>query len=421
MTRSQISWILYDVANSAFVLIVTTTLMPIFFKTYAAGGLKAEVATSYWGFTVAAASLLVAGAAPVLGTIADYRGNKKRIMTAAIILGIMATLLFLSVRPGQWLLCLILYGLARVGFAAANLCYDSFLTDVAPKAEMDRISARGYGWGYIGSTVPFLLSLAGLLITRRMYTSEDCFPAAGFAVAFVIVAVWWGLFSLPLLKNVHQMYSVPPSARPFRDSFLTLHETFKKIRQFRDVFVFLLAYFFYIDGVYTIISMAMAYGMDLKLSQTALIGVILFIQILAWPFALLFGKLADRFSARRMIFVGIGIYILLTLLAFFLPVIEFPVYKTGLFYFMGVLIAFAQGGIQALSRSLFGKLIPREKSAEFFGFYNIFGKFAAIMGPALMSATTLLTGSSRYGVLSLLILFFVGGFLLLRIPASREK
>ncbi len=412
LSKPEKSWILYDVANSAFVLIVTTTLMPLFFKTHAAEGMDSELATSYWGFTLSAASLLVAVAAPVLGTLADFQGNKKKIMMAAISLGIAATLLLLAVRPGRWLLCLTLYGLARIGFAAANICYDAFLTDVAEKNSMDRLSARGFGWGYIGSTVPFLLALAALLITRRLYHS-DIFPIAGFYVAFVIAAVWWGLFSLPLLKNVRQKYAVSPSARPVRDSFATLYETFQKIRQYRPVFMFLLAYFFYIDGVYTIISMAMAYGMDLQLGQTALIGVILFIQILAWPFALLFGILADRFSGRLMIVIGIGVYCLLCVLAFFLPALSLPAYKTGLFFLMGFLIAFAQGGIQSLSRSFLAKLVPPHKAAEFFGFYNIFGKFAAIMGPALMSGVTLLAGSARYGVLSLLMLFLAGGILLL--------
>ncbi|MFP4039086.1 MAG: MFS transporter [Desulfosudaceae bacterium] len=419
LTRPEKSWILYDVANSAFVLIVTTTLMPIFFKSHAARGVDPDTATSWWGLTVSAASLAVAVSAPLIGTLADYRGNKKKIMILAIVSGMAATLLCGAVRPGQWLLCLVLYGLARFGFATANICYDAFLTDVTTADRMDRISARGFGWGYIGSVVPFLLALAGLVLTRRLYQTET-FPAAGFMLAFFIAAAWWGLFSLPLLKNVRQVYFAPPAARPVRDSFVTLYRTLSRIRRYRDVFLFLLAYFFYIDGVYTIISMAMAFGLDLKLSQGFLIGVILFIQVLAWPFAILFGNLAERFSARGMILAGIGIYSLLTVTAFFLPVINNSGLQVGLFYLMGFLIALAQGGIQSLSRSFFGKMIPPHRAAEFFGFYNIFGKFAAILGPALMGVATLATGSSRYGVLSILSLFLIGGILLTKVKPSDQ-
>jgi len=417
LTRPEKSWILYDVANSAFVLIVTTTLMPIFFKSHAARGIDPDTATSWWGFTVSIVSLAVAVAAPLIGTLADYRGHKKKIMAGAILIGMAATLACGLVQAGQWLLCLVLYGLARFGFAAANICYDAFLTDVTTADRMDRISAQGFGWGYIGSVIPFLLALAGLMLTRRIYGTA-AYPAAGFALAFVIAAAWWGGFSLPLLKNVRQIYFVPATTRLIRDSLATLGRTLADIRQYRAVFLFLLAYFFYIDGVYTIISMAMAFGLDLQLSQTLLIGVILMIQVLAWPCALVFGALADRFSARGMILAGIGIYSLLTITAFFLPEIHLPGLKTGLFFLMGGLIALAQGGIQSLSRSLFGKMIPRQRAAEFFGFYNIFGKFAAILGPALMGAATLATGSSRYGVLSILVLFLVGGGLLLLVPAD---
>ncbi|MDY6822856.1 MAG: MFS transporter [Thermodesulfobacteriota bacterium] len=411
LTREEKSWILYDVANSAFVLIVTTTLMPIFFKTYAARSMDPDTATSLWGFTVSAASFIVALAAPFLGTLGDYRGNKKRLFATAIITGVFATLLFLLIRIDQWLFCLILYAIARIGFAGANIFYDAFLVDITTNDRMDRISAYGFGWGYVGSVIPFLFAIAALLITQQM-AGTAAFPASGFRIAFLITAIWWAVFSLPVLRSVRQVHFTRTVRNPVIDSLTTLANTLKQIKDYRPIVLFLIAYFFYIDGVYTIISMAMAYGMDLELGQPALIAVVLMIQVLGWPCAIVFGLLASRISARAMILAGIGIYAFLTFVAFLLPVIDDPGIKTILFFTMGGLIALAQGGIQSLSRSLFGKMIPKDRSAEFFGFYNIFGKFAAILGPSLMGLTTLLTGSSRYGVLSIMGLFIIGGTLL---------
>ncbi len=411
MTQQEKSWILYDVANSAFVLIVTTTLMPIFFKTHVAIGVISDTATAYWGFTVAAASLVVALSAPFLGTLADFPGNKKKMLAGAVCIGVLATLMLSMIRPGQWLFCLIVYGIARIGFSTANIFYDAFLVDVTTDERMDRISAYGYGWGYIGSVIPFLAALGMLFLAKGMTGSDD-FPAAGFAVAFILTGVWWGGFSLPLLKNVQQTHAVPASTRPLADSAMTLFNTLKKIGRYKNIALFLLAYFFYIDGVYTIISMALAYGLDQQLSQTLLISVVLFIQVLGWPCAILFGHLAARLSAKSMILAGIGVYCLLTFVGFMLPVIANPGHKVAVFMAMGFLIALSQGGVQSLSRSFFGRMIPKAQAAEFFGFYNIFGKFAAIIGPGLMGLATLVTGSSRYGVLSILGLFIVGGILL---------
>ncbi|MDY6906479.1 MAG: MFS transporter [Thermodesulfobacteriota bacterium] len=411
LTREEKSWILYDVANSAFVLIITTTLMPIFFKTYAAQSMPRDTATSFWGFTVSATSLIVAVAAPFLGTLGDYKGNKRRLLAAAIITGVSATLLLPFIQIDQWLFCLLLYGIARIGFAWANIFYDAFLVDITTNDRMDRISAYGFGWGYIGSVIPFILAIAGLLVTQRIYNTAT-FPAIGFRMAFVITALWWGLFSIPVLKTARQVHFTEPVKNPLAETVVTLFNTFRHIKTYKPVVIFLLAYFFYIDGVYTIITMAMAYGMDLELSQTALIAVVLLIQILGWPCAIVFGMLADKISARAMILTGIGIYSFLTFVAFLLPGVDDPGIKTALFFAMGGLIALAQGGIQSLSRSFFGKMIPKDKATEFFGFYNIFGKFAAILGPSLMGLATLLTGSSRYGVLSILGLFIIGGILL---------
>jgi len=411
MTREELSWVLYDVGNSAFVLVMVTAIMPIFFKDVAAAGMSGVESTAEWGFANSAASLILAVLAPVLGAMADYKDRKKQFFLFFLYLGITFTVLLVFVGKGQWLLCLILFVFARVGWAGANIFYDAFLPDVTVQARMDLISARGYGYGYIGSVIPFLL-IIGLLLGSGM---GEGLPVGPTKVGFLIVALWWFILSLPAVKNLHQIHYLPADPAPVRRSFQRLWRTFQEIRQYKQAFLFLAAYFFYIDGVDTIISMSTAYGRDLGFSVPLLIAVLLVIQIVAFPFALLFGRLAGLSSTRRMIFVGIGVYCVATLAAFFLPVIDDMFLKTLAFWGIAILVASSMGGIQALSRSYFCRLIPAERSAEFFGFYNVFGKFAAITGPFLMAVVGRMTGETRWGVLSILILFVVGAVLLSRV------
>ncbi|MDO9263972.1 MAG: MFS transporter, partial [Desulfosalsimonadaceae bacterium] len=414
LTREELSWVLYDVGNSAFVLVMVTAIMPIFFKDFAARGLPDATATANWGFANSAASLLLAFLAPVLGVMADYKGFKIKFFAAFMSLGLGFTLLLTLIQEGRWLPCLLLFVMARVGWAGANIFYDAFIVDVTADAadgdRMDRVSAAGYAWGYIGSVVPFLI-IIGLILTG----SGDAYPSLPIVptkIGFVIVAFWWLAFALPMLKNVKQKYAAPPSPAPIKEAFYRLWETFADIRRHRQAFYFLIAYFFYIDGVDTIISMSTAYGRDLGFSVTLLIIVILFIQIIAFPFALLYGRLAGRFSAKTMLMAGICVYCVITLMAFLLPEIPDINIKTAIFWVIAFLVGSSMGGIQALSRSFFGKLIPAENSAEFFGFYNVFGKFAAIAGPFLMGVVDRMTGHSRWGVLSILLLFIIGAWLL---------
>lgn len=411
MSKEEISWILYDVGNSAFVLVMVTALMPIFFKDVAAIGMSGAESTANWGFANSIASFFLAILAPLLGAMADYKGMKKRFFLVFLLIGISFTLLLLLVGQGQWLLCLCLFILARLGWAGANIFYDAFLPDVTNRERMDLISSRGYGYGYVGSVLPFLV-IIGLILYFGM---EEGLPVPAIRVSFIIVACWWLLFSLPAIKNLRQVHYLPLESSTFSllsCSFKRLWITLKEVRQHKQVFIFLAAYFFYIDGVGTIISMSTAYGRDLGFGVTMLIVVLLFIQLVAFPFALLFGNLAKRFSTKKMLYAGIVVYCLATILAFYLPVIDDLKLKNLMFWFIAFLIASSMGGIQALSRSYYGGLIPAEKSAEFFGFYNVFGKFAAISGPLLMGVVARMTGESRWGILSLLLLF-VGGLLLL--------
>lgn len=402
---------MYDVGNSAFVLVMVTAIMPIFYKDFAASGVPAAISTANWGFANSTASLILALLAPVLGTMADYRWKKKLFLAGFLVLGLVFTLGLPLIREGQWLLCLVVFVIARVGWAGANIFYDAFIVDVATPERMDMISSRGYAWGYIGSVLPFLVIIA-LILTSGM---ADGLPIPAVKTGFLIVALWWLLFSIPLLKNVRQTHGIAVSAAPVRDAFTRLLATVKEIRRHRQVFLFLAAYFLYIDGVDTIISMSTAYGRDLGFGITLLIAVLLFIQVVAFPFALLFGRLAGRYSTKTMLLAGIGVYCLATLIGFLLPSISDTGLKTALFWCIAFLVASSMGGIQALSRSYYARLIPAEKSAEFFGFYNVFGKFAAITGPFLMGIVGQMAGHSRWGVLSLLLLFIAGGALLLQV------
>jgi len=416
MTREEVSWILYDVGNSAFVLVMVTALMPLFFKDFAALGMSGAESTANWGFANSTASFILAFLAPVLGTMADYKGMKRKFFIFFLFVGICFTLLLLLVGEGQWLLCLALFIFARIGWAGANIFYDAFLPDVAGKKRMDLISTRGYGYGYVGSVVPFLL-IIGLILGSGLHNG---LPVGAIRASFVIVAVWWLIFSIPAIKNLHQRHYLPVGLSVLSGSFTRLWITLKEIRKYKQVFLFLAAYFFYIDGVGTIITMSTAYGRDLGFGVTMLIVVLLFIQLVAFPFALLFGRLAELYSTRRMLFAGIGVYCLATLMAFFLPVIADLFYKTLAFWVIAFLVASSMGGVQALSRSYYAQLIPAEKSAEFFGFYNVFGKFAAISGPLLMGMVGRMTGETRWGVLSILLLFVVGSILLGRVQDSAE-
>jgi len=410
--KEEQSWILYDVANSAFVLVVVTAILPIFFKDYIAQQLSQATSTALWGYMNSAASMTVALISPFAGRLADRYHSKKLFFAVFLILGLLATTSLSIIEQGQIIFCVFAFLLARIGWSGANLFYDAFLCDVTSKDRMDRVSSFGYGFGYIGSIVPFLV-IIWLILSAGM---ANGLPVTATRTGFLIVALWWFIFSLPMLKNVRQKKI---AAQQVSTTGTNLLQTLKDISRDRHLLLFLLAYFFYIDGVGTVISMSTAYGRDLGFGVTLLIIVLLFIQVVAFPFALLYGKLAKRFSTLNMLLAGIGIYILITLLAFLLPWITSQQIKTVLFWVIAFLVASSMGGIQALSRSYFARIIPIEKSGEYFGFFNIFGKFAAIAGPLLMAIVTSISGDSRWGILSMLILFTAGGFFLNKIRTMK--
>lgn len=413
MTAPERSWALYDWANSAYTIVIVTAILPLYFKSAATeAGISASTSTAYWGYANSFSTLIVALLAPILGTIADFKGFKKRFFTFFSVLGIAFTLLLAVVPADQWMILLIVFVLTSIGFAGSNVFYDAFLVDVTTEERMNRISASGFAYGYIGSTIPFVISIAIIVLAQTGTIPLSVTVAS--QIAFVITALWWGIFTIPMLKNVEQNYYVEHVPNPVKASFKKLIITFKNIKVYRPLFLFLLAYFFYIDGVNTIIKMSTAYGSDLGIDSTTLLIVLFVTQVVAAPFTVLFGKLGTKYGDKQLIMVGICIYIFICCYAFFLD-------SALDFWILAMFVGMAQGGIQSLSRSYFGKLVPKESSNEFFGFYNIFGKFAAVAGPLLLGVTTHITGKTNYGVFTLVILFIVGAIILLRVPNSSEN
>ncbi len=408
LTKEERSWVLYDCGNSAYSMAVTTALLPIVF------GMFRNVQSSMdLGYFNSIASIFIAILSPILGTIADYKDKKKRFFIFFAFLGILSTaaLAFVSPASGQWQLLILFFILSAIGFAGSNIFYDSFLVDITPDDRMDKVSTSGFAFGYISSVIPFGLSLVLVFLLGMD-------KAIGYQIGFIVTALWWGLLTVPMIRDVRQKHYIESEPNPIGNSFKRLAKTFRNIKQHKTVFVFLIAYFLYIDGVDTIIKMVVPYATTVlgtnALDTFTLLGILLVIQIIAFPCAILYGNLAQKYSARSMIIVGIFTYIISCIAAFFIS-------SVWHIFILGALIGSAQGGIQALSRSYYAKIIPKEQSNEFFGFYNIFGKFAAIVGPAIMALTTTLTGNAKLSILAIIPLFIAGFFVFITLPKDAVK
>lgn len=411
-TKSILAWALYDWANSAFATTVMAGFFPLFFKQYWSAGMETTHSTFQLGVGNAVASLVIVMLAPLLGAIADCGGLRKRFLFLLAASGIVATAALAGVGEGNWLAAIVLFVTATIGFMGANVFYDALLVAVAREEDFDLVSALGFSLGYLGGGLLFAVNVA-MTLSPESFGLRNAAEAV--QLSFVSVAIWWGLFSLPLLLLVKE----PQASRALtgwavvRAGYRQLLRTIRHIRQLRFVFIFLLAYWFYIDGVDTIVRMAVDYGLSIGLEYSDLISALLITQFVGFPAAIAFGLLARRLGAgalgaRNGIYLAISIYTVVTVYAFFI--------QTSMeFYGLAVAIGLVQGGIQALSRSLYARMIPADKAAEFFGFYNMLGKFAAVIGPLLVGIVGIASGEHRWGILSLVLLFMLGGWLLSKV------
>lgn len=395
MTTEEKNWVLYDVGNSAFVLLVST-IIPIYFNYLAAkAGLSSVDYLAFWGYTASLVTIIVAFLGPVLGTLADTKDYKKPLFTMMLLIGCIGC--FLLGFIDYWFAFLIVLLIAKIGFSGSLIFYDSMLIDVTTSERVDRVSSQGYAWGYIGSCVPFVICLSLVLGASKIGLSMEM----SMIISFAIIALWWFGLTLPLLKTYKQKHYVEKQTKAISNSFKRLGTTLKNIRKEKKIFLFLLAFFFYIDGVYTIIDMATAYGTALGFESTGLLLALLLTQVVAFPFAILFGRLATKYNTSKLIIICILAYLGISIFAIFLT-------KQWQFWVLAILVGMFQGGIQSLSRSYFTKIIPSEKSGEYFGLMDVCGKGASFLGTTVISVLSQWTGQVNLSLGALSIFFILG-------------
>ncbi len=413
MTPQEKKWVLYDVGNSAFTMLVAT-LLPIYFHVLAANaGISETDYLAYWGYTTSAATIIVAILGPTLGTASDIKGVKKIIFMASMLIGAVGCIALGFIQ--SWLWFLILFAIAKIAYQLSLVVYDSMLTDVTSDERMDEISAQGYAWGYIGSCLPFIICIAVYALQSMGILPISL--AAAMAIDFVITAVWWVAMAVPLVRSYKQVHYVEKTDKPVASSLKRLGGVFRELGKNRKALFFLIAFFFYIDGVYTIIDMATTYGESLGLSSIGLVLALLVTQFVAFPAALVFGRLSRKYESGKLIIICIIAYFFIVVYAIFLR----QLYQ---FWILAVAVGLFQGAIQSLSRSYFAKIIPPEKSGEYFGIYDICGKGASFIGTTLVAVITQLTDNSSIGVGALAVMFVIGGvFFVLtdKTPAIEQK
>ena len=395
MTSLEKKWVLYDVGNSAFTMLIAT-IMPIYFNHLAGqAGIEPHDYLAYWGYAASIVTVLVVLTGPVLGALADTKNYKKWLFFAAMLVGVMGCAVLGGIT--SWLVFLVIFVLAKYGYSSSLIFYDSMLADVTTDERMDKVSSAGYAWGYIGSCIPFVASLALVLLYEKIGLTFN----AAMIAAFAINGIWWLAMSLPLMRSYEQKNFVIAVRNPLRESAGRIVATLKDMRNEPQVLLFVVSFFLYIDGVYTIIDMATAYGQALGLDSTGLLLALLVTQIVAFPFALLFGRLAQKYTTEKLITVCIAAYVLIAVYAIFLR-------TQAQFWVLAVCVGMFQGGIQALSRSHFAKIVPHEKSGEYFGLLDICGKGAAFLGTTLVSVISQSTGNASAGVAVIAVLIAAG-------------
>jgi len=404
--RAITAWTFYDWANSAFATTIMAAVLPVYYSTVAAANLPPNIATAHWGYTTTISLLLVAVIAPILGAMADFSGAKKRFLTIFAGVGIIGTALLYFIGEGDWLMASIFFIIGNIGFSGSIVFYDSLLPHVARPEEIDQVSSRGYATGYIGGGLLLAVNLAMIML------APDNLTGLMTRLTFVSVALWWLIFSIPLLRIVpepaRRILSGEEHFNPVQASFKRLASTFKEIKKYRQLFKFIIAFWIYNNGIGTIIYMATIYGAEIGIGQTTLIGTLLMVQIVAAPFAFLFGWLAKKMGTKHAIYLSLGIYTLIACLGYFLT-------QEWQFWVLGFMVATVQGGSQALSRSLCGRMVPKSKSAEFFSFFGVTDKIAGVLGPFLFATVSVIVGHSRLSIVSLIIFFAVGLIILTRV------
>lgn len=398
--KEVLSWCLYDWAYSSFATIVISAVLPVYYSQVAAGDLPGNAATVYWGYTTVLALIVSVLLAPVMGAVADFSGIKKRLLLIFAAIGIFSTALLYYVTSGDWLLASLLFIFGNIGFSMSEVFYNSILPSVAGPEEIDRVSVKGYALGYLGGGILLALDI-GLIEIMSDKTLAT-------RISFITVSIWWALFTIPFILHVREP-AVTDRKRMdgnvLTAGFKRLSLTFSELRKYRELFLFLAAFWIYNDGIGTIIKMATIYGAEIGISQSALIGALLMTQFVGIPFSFAFGKLARLIGAKNSIMLGLFVYTVISVGSYFM--------ETALhFFILAFLVGTVQGGTQALSRSLYGSMLPKEKTAEFFGFYGMSSKFAGIVGPLVFAVVSQLAGTSRLSIFSLII-FFIGGALIL--------
>ncbi|MFW5749787.1 MAG: MFS transporter [Halanaerobium sp.] len=412
--KTVYAWAMYDWANSAFATVILAAVLPIFYKDVAGINLPGNLATSYWGYTQTIAMIIIALISPVLGAAADYSDSKKSFLKFFIFLGVTGTALLFFVNQGDYLLASFFFIIANIGFSGGNVFYDGFLTDISDSDSIDYISSLGYAAGYLGGGL--LLALNLLMISKPALFGISSVTAA-VQISFITVAGWWLIFSLPAFKYLPESkkkVEKVPLKKYTVMAFGRLKSTFVNIRKYRELWKFLLAFWLYNDGIGTIIRMAAIYGREVGIGQTDLIGALLLTQFVGIPFALIFAKIAGQITAKKGIYLALMIYTAITIYGYFLD-------SALDFWILAGIVGMVQGGAQALSRSLYGAMVPESKSAEFFGFFGVSSKFAAIVGPSVFAYTGQLTGSSRYGIIAVASFFILGMFFLSRVDVEKGK
>lgn len=404
------AWVMYDWANSAFATTIMAAVLPVYYESVAGANLPGNLATVYWAYTSSISLLIAAVLGPILGAVADFSGAKKRFLKIFMLIGVAGTALLYFVRTGDWLMASLFFVLGEFGFAGSLVFYDSLLPHVAHPDEIDQVSSRGYAMGYLGGGLLLAVNLAMIML------APDELTGLMTRLSFITVAVWWFIFTLPLLRHVpepqRRIMQGEAGGNPILVSFKRLGRTFSEIRRYRELFVFLVAFWFYNDGIGTIIKMATIYGAEIGIGQTTLIGTLLMVQFVGIPFAFLFGWLAKKIGAKRSIYISLGVYTLIAIMGYFLS-------QEWQFWALGFAVATVQGGSQALSRSLFSRMAPKSKSAEFFGFFSVSEKFAGIMGPFVFGIVGQIMGNSRLAIISLVIFFVIGAGLLSQVNEKK--